>query len=72
MWSYCGQVALANCFWWFDSKFEPSPMPPTPFYPDPTHTPNDGYNLVYSFSTTGAWDDHDTSCKPVAALDPRT
>jgi hypothetical protein len=27
-WSYCGPVALANCFWWFDSKYETVPIPP--------------------------------------------
>ena len=29
-WSHCGPVALANCFWWFDSKFEPTPVDPRP------------------------------------------
>ncbi len=61
-WSYCGPVALANCFWWFDSKFEPSPVIPTPFYPGPGNpAANDGYNLVYSFDPGGLWDDHDTN-----------
>jgi hypothetical protein len=60
-WSHCGPVALANCFWWFDSKFEPNPLDPRPFYPNPSHVLNDGYNLVYSFSAAGGWDDHDTN-----------
>ena len=48
-WSYCGPVAVANSFWWFDSKFEPAPvMPPTI---------NDHYPLVQSYSPQ-QWDDH--------------
>jgi hypothetical protein len=59
--THCGPVALANCFWWFDSKFEPNPIDPRPFYPGPGNPPaNDGYNLVPSFDPSGAWDDHDT------------
>ncbi|MDH4035842.1 MAG: dockerin type I repeat-containing protein, partial [candidate division Zixibacteria bacterium] len=60
-WSYCGPVALANCLWWFDSKFEPAPLDPRPFYPDPGHVQNDGYNLVYPFGPASGWDDHDTN-----------
>ena len=60
-WSHCGPLALANCLWWFDSKFEPAPLTPTPFYPGPGNpSPNDGYGLLPSFSP-GAWDDHDTN-----------
>ncbi|MCP4684781.1 MAG: hypothetical protein GY867_04960 [bacterium] len=60
-WSYCGPVALANCLWWFDSKFEPSPVDPRPFAPGPGNPPaNDGYPLLPSFDPTGLWDDHDT------------
>jgi len=47
-WSFCGPVAVANCFWWFDSKFE-----------DPTGYPGDGvdtYALVQKYS--GINDDH--------------
>jgi hypothetical protein len=53
-WSYCGPVAMANSLWWFDSKFEPSPVPPP--------TVSDHYKLVESYSPVGAalWDDHDT------------
>jgi len=51
-WSFCGPVALANCFWWFDSKFEPNPQP------QPTYS--DGYRLVRSYATMlPLWDDHD-------------
>jgi hypothetical protein len=61
-WSHCGPAALANCFWWFDSKFEPNPVVPTPFWPGPGNpAPNDGYPLVYSFDAFGRWDDHDTN-----------
>ena len=56
-WSWCGPVALANCLWWFDSKFEPNPLDPRPFYPDPTSPlPNDGYPMITPY---GPWDDHD-------------
>ncbi len=49
---YCGPTAVANCFWWFDSKFEPNPVPP------PTY--NDGYPLVQTYATMPPlWDDHD-------------
>jgi len=52
-WSYCGPVAMANSLWWFDSKYEPSPVAPP--------TVNDNYPLVQSYSPVGAalWDDHD-------------
>jgi hypothetical protein len=49
-WTYCGPVAAANSLWWFDSKFEPDPVPPP--------TINDGYALVEAYE---AWDDHDVS-----------
>lgn len=53
-WSYCGPVALANCFWWFDSKFEKVPILP-PAYSD--HFP-----LVQSYATMlPKWDDHDAN-----------
>ena len=48
-WSYCGPVAVANSLWWFDSKNEPSPVPPPAI--------NDNYGLVTNFSNP--WDDHD-------------
>jgi parallel beta-helix repeat protein len=49
-WTYCGPVAVANCLWWFDSKFEPNPGPPTDL--------DDGYPLVESYNP-GVWSDHD-------------
>ncbi len=55
-WSHCGPVAVANCLWWFDSKFEPNPVDPRPFGTTP---PNDGYDLVTTYA--GTLDDHDTS-----------
>ncbi len=54
-WTYCGPASAANSLWWFDSKFEPSPVAPT------TPGINDGYPLVQSYDPTGAWDDHDPS-----------
>ena len=48
-WTYCGPVAVANSLWWFDSREEPSPVPPP--------TINDNYGLVTNFSNP--WDDHD-------------
>ncbi|NOY88771.1 MAG: hypothetical protein GXO93_05190 [FCB group bacterium] len=61
-WSWCGPVALANCMWWFDSKFEPNPVDPRPFYPNPLAPPkNDGFSLVQSYDPNGLWDDHDTN-----------
>ena len=54
-WSYCGPVAMANSLWWFDSRFEPSPVAPP--------VVNDNYPLVQSYSpggpTAAGWDDHD-------------
>lgn len=47
-WFFCGPVAAANSLWWFDSKFEPNPLPPPAI--------NDNYPLVPLF---GNWDDHD-------------
>jgi hypothetical protein len=61
-WTHCGPVALANCMWWFDSKFEPSPIDPRPFHPGLITPPkNDHYNLVTSYDGQGIWDDHDTN-----------
>jgi hypothetical protein len=51
-WSFCGPVAAANSLWWFDSKFEPNPVPPLAV--------NDNYPLVSTFaSMPPVWDDHD-------------
>jgi hypothetical protein len=46
-WAFCGPVAVANCFWWFDSKFD-----------DPNGYPGDAvdnFSLVQKYSVT---DDH--------------
>lgn len=47
-WNYCGPLALANCLWWYDSKYETNTTPPP--------TVIDNYPLVRPY---GAWDDHD-------------
>jgi hypothetical protein len=49
-WSFCGPVAAANSLWWFDSKFEPYPVPPP--------ARSDEYRLVQSDSPW-EYDDHD-------------
>jgi hypothetical protein len=49
-WYYGGPVAAANSLWWFDSKFEPNPVPPP--------ARSDGYSLVQSFRPW-EYDDHD-------------
>jgi len=51
-WTYCGPVAVANSLWYFDSREEPSPVPPP--------AQNDNYGLVTSYNP-GGWDDHHTS-----------
>ena len=50
IWTHCGPVALANCFWWFDSKFETSQFGPPVIA--------DNYPLVRNF-TPSIIDDHD-------------
>jgi len=52
-WTHCGPVALADCFWWFDSKFETSGTPPP--------TIADNYPLVQNYDMVTLLDDHDTS-----------
>jgi uncharacterized repeat protein (TIGR01451 family) len=56
-WSFCGPVAAANSLWWFDSKFESSPITPPAI--------SDHYPLINAY---GAWDDHD----PLNVDDPGT
>jgi len=56
-WSFCGPVAVANCFWWFDSK-----------YADPTGTPGDGADIFPLVQSYGTIDDHD----PANVDDPAT
>jgi hypothetical protein len=49
---FCGPTALANCLWWFDSKYQ--------WLLDPGHPPppydHDGFNLVKTYIT--GYDDH--------------
>jgi hypothetical protein len=54
VWSYCGPVAVANCFWWFDSK-----------YADPTGTPGDGNDNFDLVKNYGAGDDHSKNNVPL-------
>ena len=52
--SWDGPVALANCLWWFDSKFEKYPE-------DPRLTGfalNDFYSLIGTYDPDLLWDDH--------------
>ncbi len=52
--SWDGPTAVANCLWWFDSRYELNPVDPRPFG---VAVPNDNYRLVTGY---GLWDDHDT------------
>ncbi len=49
---YDGPTALANSFWWFDSKAETLL---TGGWPTPPITPTDHYDLITAY---GDWDDH--------------
>jgi hypothetical protein len=53
-WTHCGPVAVANCLWWFDSKFDSlSPAPPPAVH--------DKYPLVKWMNTMPpVLDDHDS------------
>jgi len=53
-WAFCGPVAVANCFWWFDSKFA-----------DPAGTPGDGQDQFALVQDYGAGDDHATANAPL-------
>ncbi len=53
-WAFCGPVAVANCFWWFDSKFA-----------DPEGTPGDGKDQFTLVEDYGAGDDHATTNVPL-------
>ena len=53
-WAFCGPVAVANCLWWFDSKFA-----------DPTGTPGDGEDQFALVQDYGAGDDHSTTNTPL-------
>jgi len=53
-WAFCGPVAVANCFWWFDSKFA-----------DPAGTPGDGQDQFTLVQDYGSGDDHATANAPL-------
>lgn len=53
-WAFCGPVAVANCLWWFDSK-----------YADPSGTPGDGKDQFPLVQDYGAGDDHATGNVPL-------
>ena len=53
-WAFCGPVAVANCFWWFDSKFA-----------DPEGAPGDGQDQFTLVQDYGSGDDHATSNVPL-------
>lgn len=46
-WAFCGPVTLANCFWWFDSK-----------YSNPDGVPGDGEDEFSLVEDYGSGDDH--------------
>jgi len=54
VWSFCGPVAVANCFWWFDSK-----------YSIPTGTPGDGEDNFALVADYGVGDDHSKNNVPL-------
>jgi hypothetical protein len=53
-WCYCGPTAVADCLWWFDSKYE-----------DPDGTPGDGQNEFDLVTDYGAGDDHAKANAPL-------
>ncbi|MDH7506400.1 MAG: hypothetical protein QHH15_01240, partial [Candidatus Thermoplasmatota archaeon] len=53
-WAFCGPVAVANCLWWFDSK-----------YADPTGIPGDGEDQFALVQDYGSGDDHATANVPL-------
>jgi Bacterial Ig domain len=53
-WIFCGPVAVANCFWWFDSK-----------YADPHGIPGDGDDQFSLVQDYGAGDDHTPANAPL-------
>jgi hypothetical protein len=52
-WTHCGPVAVANCLFWFDSKFQFLINPASPAPP----AINDDFRLITSM--LGSYDDHD-------------
>ncbi|MFQ5670192.1 MAG: MopE-related protein [Acidobacteriota bacterium] len=55
--SHCGPAAAANSLWWFDSKFEPSPVAPP--------TVSDHFALVTNLSGGPADDHQDSNAAPL-------
>ena len=53
-WAFCGPVAVANCFWWFDSKFA-----------NPDGTPGDGVDEFSLVENYGVADDHSSDNVPL-------
>jgi len=53
-WAFCGPVAVANCFWWFDSK-----------YADPNGWPGDGEDEFPLVENYGVRDDHSSDNVPL-------
>lgn len=53
-WAFCGPVAVANCFWWYDSQFS-----------DPAGFPGDGNDIFALVEDYGAGDDHDQDNAPL-------
>lgn len=47
VWAFCGPTAVANCLWWFDSK-----------YADPNGVPGDGKDKFDLVKDYGVGDDH--------------
>ncbi|MCX6660988.1 MAG: hypothetical protein NTY91_00380 [Euryarchaeota archaeon] len=47
VWAFCGPTAVADCFWWYDSK-----------YSDSTGTPGDGEDNFPLVADYGVGDDH--------------
>gem|GEM_PF-2811388 len=54
IYSFCGPTAVANCFWWFDSKFG-----------NHSGYPGDGVDDFPLVSDYGAGDDHSTNNVPL-------
>jgi hypothetical protein len=57
-WAFCGPVAVANCFWWFDSKFD-----------DPNGHPGDGADNFSLVQDYGVGDDHSKTNVPLLIKD---
>jgi len=55
-WTWCGPVALANSFWWMDSKMEEIVLAEQGKQPIPPPDISDHFPLLKAH---GQWDDHD-------------